>query len=305
MPKVLHQSDSVTVTYVPRSEWGATTETEAYIAGRPQLSAVSRTGAYLHHTAAMDSDDTPNEWSYAAAVAYMRRLQWVRPDLGPLPYPFNVAASEDGRTVWLFEGRGLSAKPAHEDDLGANWWALAWGAFGNFDVVTVEPVRRRILEAVRWHAWSLRSSGGFTNLGNRKNPNGWDLWGHRDSSPKTCPGSGLYSLLVDYPFVDWNPEEPMQNITKDSGPFWISWLQRRLRATVAPELVPDGVWGPATTAAVAATGDATPEVVGGNDWARIEELYVRSVSGGGGDHPHPYAAEDHTHPYSGKTGEPT
>lgn len=74
-------------------------------------------------------------------------------------------------------------------------------------------------------------------------------------------------------------------ITPTSDAATIAWLQRRLRTAVAPDLVPDGKWGSATEAAVALIPDATPAVVGGNDWANLEELYVKALAGGSGEIP--------------------
>ena len=254
MSTVLYEVADLKVVFVPRVEWGVSNSTEDYIANRRKQTKADRTGVYVHHTAAADSDPTPNSWDYSSAVAYMKKLQWVRPDLGPLPYPMNVAVSEDGRTVWIFEGRGLYARPAHEDDLGANTWALAWGVFGNFDILEDWGGMHRALRAIQWHAWHLRHEDGWTTLGDRKNPSGWDLWGHRDSSNKTCPGNYLYPLLPEYPFVDWTPPSAIQEAmmvpcTPQSDKSVIAWYQRTCNRMYGTTLVTDGIWGPATQAA--------------------------------------------------------
>ncbi len=288
MPTEVYTEPGLRVLWVSRSEWGATQTTEDYIKARRQLTLTSRFEAFVHHTAAVDgSDSTPNSWEYVHAQAYMKSLQTARPELGPLPYPENVAVAEDNETVWLFQGRGLTALPAHAT--GHNSTAFAWGIFGNFDKLESWDGMRRALRAIRWRAWDLRNNGGFVNMGNTKNPNGWDLWGHRDASTKSCPGNYLYPLLPEYPFVKWNPDQEddmaFLPITPASDGATIAWLQRRLKVAVAPDLTPDGKWGSATEAAVALIPDSTPAVVGGNDWANLEELYVKALVGSGGTVP--------------------
>jgi len=293
MPTELYTEPGLRVLWVPRKEWGSLQSTEDYIANRPQISLTARTEQFVHHTASVDgSDSTPNSWEYGHAATYMRALQWVRPDLGPLPYPENLAVDEDGERVWLFEGRGFTALPAHAS--GHNVSAYAIGIFGNFDQLETWPGMHRAVQTVRWRSWDLRTNHGFTNLGNDKNPNGWDLWGHRDDSTKSCPGNYLYPLLSGYPFVEWSPDMAFLPITPDSPPAVIAWLQRRVLATLDVTLPggADGKWSDELEDAIALIPDSTPGVVGGNDWANLEELYVKAVAGTGtGVPPHSHTGE--------------
>lgn len=191
---------NVRVYFVPRSEWGSTQDTEDFIRNRSKQyvdKVTEKTTIQIHHTAAIDIDDnTPNFWDYDEAVAYMRKLQWSRlSDLGPLPYSENVAISEDGRTVWLFEGRGIMVRGAHT--AGHNEDGVGWGIFGNFDKPTLTGHMQTILRAIELRVGMLRRLG-LVNLGTELSPRGWVAWGHRDTAAKSCPGNNLYPLLSSF-----------------------------------------------------------------------------------------------------------
>lgn len=181
--------------FVPRSMWGSSQATEDFIKNRYTVLPQEKTSIHVHHTGAIDIDDnTPNRWDYDEAVAYMRRLQTSRPDLGPLPYSENYAANEDLSKVWIFEGRGWEVVGAHT--AGYNRSGVGLGAFGNFDKKDKEAALA-ILYAMQVRVAQKRRAG-YTRLGTLKNPRGWNAWGHRDSSTKTCPGHSLYPLLEDF-----------------------------------------------------------------------------------------------------------
>lgn len=184
------------IIWVPRSTWGSSQSTEDFIRDRRGDPAEGKTEIHIHHTAAVDSDDaTPNRWDYDEAVAYMQRLEWVRKsDLGPLPYSENYAVNEELDRVWVFEGRGWVKRGAHTG--GHNIPGVGLGAFGNFN--KDDPgAAAAILEAMQERVLSKRT-GPLPNLGNTKSPNGWNVWGHRDSKATACPGDQLYSLLADF-----------------------------------------------------------------------------------------------------------
>lgn len=206
-------------TFVPRKVWGASPATETFITNRVKDPAVGKDTIIIHHTGAVDTHDTtPNRWDYDRAVAYMHRLQWVRPDLGPLPYSYNLAASEDLSTVWVFEGRGSSARGAHTADY--NKRGIGLGIFGNFDREDVDAALR-LIEAGEQLCRDLRDGHiglPLINLGMNLSPRGWEVWGHRDGPgvKKTCPGNTLYpklaafSLTLPTPKPDPEPEEEMR-----------------------------------------------------------------------------------------------
>lgn len=182
--------------FIPRSEWGSSKATEDFIRNRYSTTAAEKTSIQVHHTAAIDIDDiTPNRWNYDEARAYMRRLQTSRPDLGPLPYSENYAVSEDLQTVWVFEGRGLLKVGAHT--AGYNRSGVGLGAFGNWDRGDV-PAAQAIMYAMQERARYMRDELGMVNLGSNKNKHGWIAWGHRDTSPKSCPGNAFYLLLANF-----------------------------------------------------------------------------------------------------------
>ena len=183
------------IKFVSRNVWGASASTENFIANRKSDPAHVKTEIQVHHTGAIDTDDnTPNRWSYAEAVAYMKRLQWARPDLGPLPYSENIAVSEDLSTVWVFEGRGILKRGAHTG--GHNVEGIGWGILGNFDKRDDLAAQMAVM-AIEYRVGYLRSAMTL-NLGNSKNPEGYNAWGHRDTSNKTCPGHYVYALLADF-----------------------------------------------------------------------------------------------------------
>ncbi len=182
------------IIWVPRTTWGSSASTESFIVNRVSDDPEKKTEIHIHHTASVDDDDTPNRWDYDEAVAYMRRLQWVRPDLGPLPYSENLAVSEDLETVWVFEGRGILTRGAHTG--GHNIPGVGWAVFGNFS--RADPVAAAAaVKAIESRVVHYRQST-TPSLGDTKSPNGWDAWGHRDSKATTCPGDSLYPLLADF-----------------------------------------------------------------------------------------------------------
>lgn len=180
--------------YISRAVWGATQATELFIRNRFSADSAEKTTIQVHHTAHPDDDPTRNRWTYDDAARYMRALQTARPELGPLPYSMNVAVSEDTQTVWLFEGRGILKVGAHT--AGHNRDGVGYGVFGNFDLRD-DSAAHAAIRAVEQDV-ALRRSQGLLNLGQEKNPRGWNAWGHRDSSPKSCPGNHLYPMLTNF-----------------------------------------------------------------------------------------------------------
>jgi hypothetical protein len=179
-----------TVEYLTRSQWGARTDL-------PRLGyfvpANRRTELHIHHAASVDGNDaTPNRWSRTEAVGYMRRLQTARPDLG-LDIPYNrVHFVLEDLSVLICEGRGEMRTGAHT--AGHNTAGFGWSVGGNFDVAD-HKAHEAFLTVVENEARYLRGNG-FPNLCSVKSPRGWDMWGHRDTAPKSCPGNTLYWNLA-------------------------------------------------------------------------------------------------------------
>jgi hypothetical protein len=182
------------IVYLTRAEWGARTDLPRlgyYVA------PAKRTEVHVHHTATVDTYDpgvwTRNRWDLGEAIAYQRRLQTARPDLGKdIPYNLVSFVSEDAKTVWVMEGRGLYRSGAHT--AGHNTAGFGWAVGGNFDLPDPEAAKAFIFEVDNRLTYLRRN--GFFNLGSARSPKGWWVWGHRDSAPKACPGSTLYPMLA-------------------------------------------------------------------------------------------------------------
>ena len=194
--------------YISRAQWGSTATTETFIKNRFSATPAEKITIQVHHTAAIDRlDTTPNRWTKARAVTYMRSLQTARPELGPLPYSINLAVSETAKTVWVFEGRGILTVGAHT--AGHNRDGVGFGVFGNFDLGD-KPAAQAVLDAIETVSRDLRDGTSdvgwlkpkLANLGSVPNPKGWEAWGHRDSSSKSCPGNHLYPLLEHFTLED-------------------------------------------------------------------------------------------------------
>lgn len=184
------------IKFLTREQWGARTDI-------PRLGfyvpPTSRTELHIHNTAAIDGNDsTPNRWTEAEAIRYMKILQTVRPDLGfdvSYTWVFFVMENLD---VLICEGRGLLRSGAHT--AGHNTAGFGWGVGGNFDLSDGDA-GDAFLKVVQNEAKYLRANG-FPNLCNVKNPKGWDMWGHRDTAPKSCPGNTLYPKLATVKVVE-------------------------------------------------------------------------------------------------------
>ena len=284
------------IEWVPRSEWGSTAVTEEFILSRRSQSRLVKTEIQVHHTAATDTDDsTPNRWDYSEAQAYMRRLQFVRPDLGPLPYSENLACSEDLETVWVFEGRGVLKQGAHTK--GHNVAGVGSGVFGNFDKPDPEAAAV-LITAIQHqsHFYKTDPDWQLVNLGSVLNPHGWTAWGHRDSSNKSCPGDSLYPQLSDFVI------EPLQEtemlpllITQRSED--IRLAKDRLNETFGLKLDLEGnnpngaLYDQALKDAVIThlakySGDKSGDRINANHWNGLMRDFILKVGGsGGGEHP--------------------
>lgn len=215
MSTTLHTRPGLTIEYLTRTEWGARTD----LPRRGVIVAPDRrTEVHIHHTAAIDtSDDTPNTWDLADALGYQRRLQTVRPDLGlDIPYSFVAYLGEDNRTVWIMEGRGEDRSGAHT--AGHNTVGIGFSFGGNFDIATPAADLQRAVDTIEWFARYLRTQRDMINLGTSRNPHGWQVWGHRDTKNKSCPGNHLYPLLAEVDFLG-DDDMPDPRITDDEAAF--------------------------------------------------------------------------------------
>ncbi len=282
------------IEWVPRSEWGSTAVTEEFIHSRRSQSRLIKTEIQVHHTAATDTDDsTPNRWDYSEAQAYMRRLQFVRPDLGPLPYSENLACSEDLETVWAFEGRGVLKQGAHTK--GHNVPGVGFGVFGDFDKPDVDAAARLITAIQdRCHFYKTDPNWRLINLGSVLSPHGWTAWGHRDSSNKSCPGNSLYPQLADFVIEPLQQgEEEMLPLVMGDDNEDVRLAKDRINETYGTKLsLASTVYDPGLKVAAAKhLGKYTGEPAGqrgdkinANMWNGLLRDFILKV-GGGGDHP--------------------
>ena len=262
--ETLHASPTLTVEWVPASVWGRSEAAESFLSQRPTYSRTHRTEAIVHHTAGADADDTPNTWARPDAYAYMRRLETLRPDLGPLPYNFNVAALEDGRTVLVLEGRGLDRSGAHTKN--HNRTGLAAGILGNLDKSkATDPTTVRLVAALSIMFAHARHQLGFVNLGTVTPADGREAFGHRDFKSTSCPGSAIWATLPGVAFV----EPPRTEETME---------------TTAARLAVSGVWATMLGSWVTGTGNETAQ-------QRLTRIARQIETGKDGDG-NPYTLDD-------------
>lgn len=175
----------MTVTYLSRDDWGAGPLTAGSAAPHRQF-----VGLIIHHTV-MDYWGDP--------VAYMRRLQKVRPDLSnDVPYSFVIMPGATHDDCVVAEGRGFGRTGAHT--VGYNSTAYGVSFAGNF---TDNPPTRGMLEGVRWIGRRLADP-----------INALHTLGHRDTGYGTaCPGDATVPLLgfLQPPFTEPDIDEPEED----------------------------------------------------------------------------------------------
>jgi len=267
------------IEYLTRRQWGAAPAIDDYLTNRryKRLPDIVEC-VQVHHTASIDNDDsTPNRWDYDEALRYTRALQWARPDLIPMPYNETVAVSEDLQTAWIFEGCGLDTVGAHTR--GHNRHGYGISVYGNFDRAD-DPARDALLSVIEQRIRSLRRST-FPNLGLEPNPQGWDVWGHRDSAAKSCPGNTLYMSLERVTFKE--EDDDMATIPQ---PSWCSDadIQRCVDARILTS------W---------------PREEERSTWQTIvyfsRHLQHQQHGGGSGINPDDFAKKRHNHTIEGRT----
>ena len=197
MDSAVAQADGSAPEYVSRAGWGA----DESLRSCTSASSPTLRGGILHTTAT--SNDYTAEQSPAVVRAmyayHTRSLKWC--DLG---YNFLV-----DRFGTLFEGRAGSASRhvigSHTG--GFNTGTVGVSMIGNHDLVAPTAAQLRTVERV--FAWKLAGAGldpegttTYTSTGGSatKYPKGTVvakpvISGHRDYSPKSCPGNLAYPLL--------------------------------------------------------------------------------------------------------------
>ena len=196
--------------HLSRADWHA--DTDLPRRGH-RIGPLRRTEVFVHHTAIVDTDATPNVLSTLDDVKFwMKRLQRIRPDLG-LDVPYNMVAfcMSDGELV-ICEGRGLDRTGAHTRN--HNRSAIGIAFHGNFeDEAAPANLDANLADLATWLR-KLRNVQGFVNLGNSR-PNDKQVWGHRDAefANTICPGEELYDRLALIRFIDEEDEFAMDKST--------------------------------------------------------------------------------------------
>lgn len=180
------------VTYLPREGWDSSGAARRGDVIAPGL----RTSVIIHHTVTIDSDATPNTWETVdEAIAHMRRLRTIRPDLGAdVPYNGVVFAMAAGGLV-VAEGRGLYRSGAHTPAGGRNRSGLGFAFAGNYeDQRPPDALEDRLAAFGDWLVGLRRI--GFVNLGTDRPEHGRaTVYGHHDTKATACPGRFLIERL--------------------------------------------------------------------------------------------------------------
>lgn len=259
---------------VTRQEWGARPPEAVSPIVMPTREL------WLHHTA----DNNHG----ADGVQAIQRFHMDSRGWSDIAYSFLVDV--DGT---VYEGRGAGMSGAHTR--GHNSVSHAICAIGNYQ--TILPPSGLLVSVARLVAhghergwWPSKLSGG-----------------HRDVGQTSCPGQRLYERIGDINRMALSSGKDLDVLQRgDKGPR-VRTLQARLtwyRDDI--ELEWDGVYGPATEAAVKkfqrATGifgkDEDPDGIWtGTEWFVLLRTATDAGRVGGGDaaHTHDFAAKNHTH----------
>ena len=205
------------VVYLSREEWGADPDYPrlGYLVPRGR-----RTHVIQHHTVGQDDDDTPALWETEHEVKReMRRLQFIRPDLGnDVPYSFVFFQMKSG-DLYVCEGRGADRTGAHTRGHNTKGIGCAWHA--NFQRY---PFGRRYIAPASWFFDWLKYERGLVNLGTVKPPNR-DTFGHRDFAQTACPGQNLYNEIGDFTFYKEDDMRATARIVGEQGAVgYFEWL---------------------------------------------------------------------------------
>lgn len=171
------------ITWLERLQWGAGPVTLGYSAPHEQFVRL-----VIHHTVVPYGGDP---------VAYMRRLQTSRPDLGlEVPYSFIVMPGATEHDAIIGVGRGWCRTGAHT--VGHNSTAYGIALAGDF---TESPPTPGMLAAIRLIGSHLKAPQATL--------------GHRDTYATACPGNATYPLLGDLqpPFQPLSEQEPDVQLT--------------------------------------------------------------------------------------------
>ena len=132
------------VLYLTRADWGADQSLPrlGYTTDRNGVDLyLLKTEVDLHHSVAVDNDDTPDIWETLDEIkAKCRAMQVVRPDLGSdWPYNHGLFLMPRG-VICIAEGRGYNRTGAHTRGHNTKGWGFVF--MGNFEAapfVNIDP----------------------------------------------------------------------------------------------------------------------------------------------------------------------
>jgi hypothetical protein len=168
-----------------RETWGAVQD---YTSARAVSEPVE--GFFLHISVTLDHGDLTGD-----EHADMRTIERIGQERFGIGFPYNAAVFDTGR---LYEGQPLTRRGAHTvndegqpgfRETGSNGSLNYWyRAICLPQMVTDDVTDAQVHQCARWAAAQIRA-------GYAKPLAEW--WGHRDVSPKDCPGNVGYARLPE------------------------------------------------------------------------------------------------------------
>ncbi len=186
------------IVWIERLQWGAGPVTLGVAAPHEQFRRLT-----IHHTVAPCYGT-----DVATVVAYMKRLQTSRPDLGlEVPYSFVVFEGPTPEDAYIAVGRGWCRTGAHTAGYNSTTYGVALA--GDYTDRAPSPGQLAAIREIGRHITDPEPT-----------------WGHRDSYATACPGDSAYPLL-DQLQPPFDIEEDMALSADDIERIWSYPIQTR------------------------------------------------------------------------------
>ena len=187
------------VLYLTRADWGAdqSLARRGYTTDRNGVDIyLLKTEVDLHHSVAVDNDDTPDIWETLDEIkAKSRAMQVVRPDLGSdWPYNHGLYLMPNG-VICVVEGRGYNRTGAHTRGYNTIGWGFVF--MGNFEAapfVNIDP-------------WMPAINRYLAHVKRTELPNLAEIKTHREIERErgrntVCPGRDVTSRMHQFSLED-------------------------------------------------------------------------------------------------------
>ena len=187
------------VFYLDRGAWDADTSLPrlGYTQDRNGVDIrLRKTEVDLHHSVAVDNDDTPEIWETLDEIkAKSRAMQVVRPDLGSdWPYNHGLYLMPNG-VICIVEGRGYNRTGAHTRGHNTEGWGFVF--MGNFEAapfVNIDP-------------WMPAINRYLAHVKRTELPNLIEIKTHREIERErgrntVCPGRDVTSRMHQFSLED-------------------------------------------------------------------------------------------------------